>query len=73
VNSKYNELPALTLMSTDVDRVTMSLNLLNEMWARTIEIGLGIWLLWRQLGAVSIAPIVIVLGMYHTLRLYNRI
>jgi hypothetical protein len=50
-------------MNTDVDRVTASLKLLNEIWARLIEIGIGVWLLWRQLGAVSIAPITIVLGI----------
>jgi ATP-binding cassette, subfamily C (CFTR/MRP), member 1 len=68
VNSKYNELAGVTLMNTDVDRVTVSLKLLNEMWARLIEIGLGVWLLWRQLGVVSIAPIVIVIS---TLSLSN--
>jgi ATP-binding cassette subfamily C (CFTR/MRP) protein 1 len=63
INCKYNELVAVTLMSTDVDRVTTSLHLVNEIWARLIEIGLGVWLLWRQLGVVSLAPIIIVLGM----------
>jgi ATP-binding cassette subfamily C (CFTR/MRP) protein 1 len=62
INSKYNELTAVTLMSTDVDRVTVSLHLVNEIWARLIEIGLGVWLLWRQLGVVSLAPIFIVIG-----------
>jgi hypothetical protein len=57
---KYDELAALTLVSTDLDRLTIRLQSLNEMWARTIEIAIGIWLLERQLGWVCMAPVLIV-------------
>jgi len=56
----YDESAALTLMSTDIDRLASSLDSLNEIWARIIEMSIGIWLLERQLGWVCIAPIVIV-------------
>jgi ATP-binding cassette, subfamily C (CFTR/MRP), member 1 len=57
----YNELAPVTLMSTDVDRMTMSLTRVMELWAQFIEVSLGIWLLWRQVGAVAVAPLVITL------------
>lgn len=58
----YDENKALTLMSTDVDRMVMSLQSLCEIWARVIEMVIGIWLLGRQLGWICVAPIVTVLG-----------
>ncbi|KAJ9298207.1 hypothetical protein DTO271G3_3812 [Paecilomyces variotii] len=57
----YDESASVTLMSTDVDIIAQSLQQLNEAWARLIEIGIGIWLLEKQLGAVCVAPIVVVL------------
>ncbi|KAJ9315863.1 hypothetical protein DTO271D3_3841 [Paecilomyces variotii] len=57
----YDESASVTLMSTDVDIIAQSLQQVNEAWARLIEIGIGIWLLERQLGAVCVAPIVVVL------------
>jgi ATP-binding cassette subfamily C (CFTR/MRP) protein 1 len=59
----YDESAALTLMSTDIDRLATSLDSLNEIWARMIEMSIGIWLLERQLGWVCVASIVIVLIM----------
>ena len=52
---------ALTLMSTDVERVRRGLMNLHEFWANTIEVALASWLLQRQLGVAFIAPISIVL------------
>ena len=62
LGADQDELAAVTLMSTDIDRLTMSLSSLNEMWAQTVEIALGIWLLERQLGWVCVAPITIVVA-----------
>ncbi|KAF4624451.1 hypothetical protein G7Y89_g13720 [Cudoniella acicularis] len=56
----YDESAALTLMSTDINRLAVSLDSLNEIWARIVEMSIGIWLLERQLGWVCVAPIVIV-------------
>ena len=56
----YDESAALTLMSTDIDRIASSLDSLNEVWARIIEMSIGIWLLERELGWICVAPIVIV-------------
>ncbi|OQE00437.1 hypothetical protein PENVUL_c052G02467 [Penicillium vulpinum] len=51
----------VTLMTTDVDRIIASLITLNEFWARTIEVGIGIALLALQLGWVCLMPLIIVL------------
>ncbi|KAF4629796.1 hypothetical protein G7Y89_g8347 [Cudoniella acicularis] len=52
---------ALTLMSTDVERIRLGFLNLHEFWANAIESGLATWLLQRQLGAAFAAPLVIVL------------
>src|ERR1700712_1862308 len=57
----YKELAAVTLMSTDIDRMAMSLTRVSDLWAQALEVGLGVYLLCRQLGAIAIAPIIITL------------
>jgi ATP-binding cassette subfamily C (CFTR/MRP) protein 1 len=52
----------VTLMTTDVDRIIASLITLNEFWARTIEVGIGIALLALHLGWVCLMPLIIVLS-----------
>lgn len=59
----YDESGALTLMSTDVDRIILCIIDLNECWARTIEVIVGITLLALQLGWVCIIPLVVVVSM----------
>lgn len=58
-SADYDEMKALTLMSTDVDRIVMALPLITEVWANCLQVGIGIGLLWRQIGAVAIAPIIV--------------
>ncbi|KAJ6142459.1 hypothetical protein N7471_001912 [Penicillium samsonianum] len=57
MRDSYDESAALTLMSTDIDRVTVGLQNLHEVWARIVEIAIGMWLLVEQLGAVAVVPI----------------
>jgi ATP-binding cassette subfamily C (CFTR/MRP) protein 1 len=59
----FDEVAAVTLMSTDVDRIALSQQVIHEVWARIIEVAIGVWLLERQLGAACIVPILIVAGM----------
>jgi len=59
----FDESAAITLMSTDIDRITISMQSIHEIWARFIEVSIGIWLLERELGAVCVAPILLVAGM----------
>lgn len=57
----YDESAAVTLMSTDVDQIAFCLEELNECWSRLIEIAIGLPLLTRQLGWVSIIPLFVVI------------
>lgn len=52
---------AVTLMSTDVDRICQSLVLLHDLWARPLELAVGIGLLARQIGWVCVMPVAVVL------------
>ncbi|KAI0011479.1 ATPase-like protein [Xylariaceae sp. FL0662B] len=52
---------ALTLMSTDIERIRLGILNLHEFWANSIEVGLASWLLYRQVGAAFAAPLVVVL------------
>lgn len=51
----------LTLTSTDIDRITTSMRRVNEIWANFIEVAIGIGLLARQTGWVSILPVVLLI------------
>lgn len=50
---------AITLMSTDIERIELGLRFFHELWANIVQIGLATWLLQRQLGLPCIAPIII--------------
>ena len=52
---------ALTLMSTDIERIRLGFLNLHEFWANTIEVGLASWLLQRQIGTPFVAPLFVVL------------
>ncbi|KAJ5611489.1 multidrug resistance-associated protein [Penicillium herquei] len=52
---------AITLMTTDIDRIINCLVILNEFWARSIEVAIGTTLLALRLGWVCLVPIVIVI------------
>lgn len=52
---------AITLMSTDVERIRSGLLTINEYWANIIQVALASWLLERELGAAFVAPLVVIL------------
>jgi ATP-binding cassette, subfamily C (CFTR/MRP), member 1 len=56
------ESSALTLMSTDVERIAETWNFVNELWANLIQALIAIWLLEQQLGVACIYPVLISLG-----------
>jgi ATP-binding cassette, subfamily C (CFTR/MRP), member 1 len=62
----YDEAAAVTHMSTDVDRISLSMESMPETWARLIEVAIGVWLLSIQLGAVSVVPIIVVVSKFIT-------
>jgi len=53
---------SLTLVSTDVERVARGALNLHEFWASTFELGLGLWLLQRQLGMAFLASVITVVA-----------
>ncbi|KAH7014328.1 putative ABC multidrug transporter [Microdochium trichocladiopsis] len=55
---------ALTLMSTDLERIDLGLRLLHDVWASLLQSGLAAWMLYRQLGLVFITPIGIVTACF---------
>ena len=65
---------AVTLMSTDIERIVQGLMIFHELWANFIQIGLGTWLLQRELGLACLAPVVIaVCTRTHSNLLHYRI
>jgi ATP-binding cassette subfamily C (CFTR/MRP) protein 1 len=56
-----NEMAAVTLMSTDIDRTVDGLTRLTDIWANLAEMAIGLWLLWRQLGTIFFAPLLVIL------------
>jgi ATP-binding cassette subfamily C (CFTR/MRP) protein 1 len=58
----FDDSATLTLMSTDVTVLTSSVQNFCDIWARVIEMSIGIWLLQMQLGWVCVAPLVVVAG-----------
>ena len=51
---------ALTLMSTDVERVIRGCLNIHEFWANLIQAGLACWLLSLQIGVAFVAPLIVV-------------
>ncbi|KAH8694908.1 ABC transporter [Talaromyces proteolyticus] len=60
--SDVQESSALTLMSTDVERIAETWNFVNELWASLIQALIAVWLLERQLGVVCVYPVLISLA-----------
>jgi ABC-type multidrug transport system fused ATPase/permease subunit len=51
---------ALTLMSTDMDRINMGLRSIHDVWASLVQVALASWMLYLQLGKAFVAPIALV-------------
>ncbi|KAI0142611.1 ABC transporter type 1, transmembrane domain-containing protein [Hypoxylon sp. NC0597] len=58
--SAADDSAALTLMSADVERIIRGCVNIHEFWANAIEVGLACWLLSLQIGAASVAPVIVV-------------
>ncbi|MCJ1311899.1 hypothetical protein MMC25_005572 [Agyrium rufum] len=58
----YDESAAVTLMSTDIDRIATSIRSADDVWAGIIQVSLGMYLLARQLGWVCVMPVLVILA-----------
>lgn len=47
----------ITLMSADIERIYTGLRFLHDSWASLLQIPLALYLLWRELGVASMAPL----------------
>jgi hypothetical protein len=54
-----SELSAVTIMSNDIGVIVANTGEIFNIPAHFVETTVGIWLLWRQLGLVSLAPILL--------------
>jgi ATP-binding cassette subfamily C (CFTR/MRP) protein 1 len=54
-----SELTAVTIMSNDIDIILGNTSDIFDIPAYLVETIVGLWLLWRQLGLVSLAPIIL--------------
>lgn len=57
--TSVDESAALTLMSTDVERIGLGLEDIHGIWAAMIEIAVGVFLLQRQIGLASLGPAIL--------------
>ncbi|KAL2858516.1 hypothetical protein BJY01DRAFT_530 [Aspergillus pseudoustus] len=48
---------SLTLVNTDLEMIGQGIRLLHEVWISSLEIGIAIWLLARQIGLASLVPV----------------
>ncbi|KUI69854.1 Multidrug resistance-associated protein 1 [Cytospora mali] len=51
---------AITLMSTDVEKIRQGMLMMHEFWANTIEAAIASFLLYRYLGIAFVAPILVI-------------
>jgi uncharacterized protein (DUF4213/DUF364 family) len=58
----FDNAAALTLMSTDVDRIASSLQTVHEIWANVIELSIAIYLLQRQVGVATVVTVGLVIS-----------
>jgi ATP-binding cassette subfamily C (CFTR/MRP) protein 1 len=63
-SANAKDVAAVTLMSTDVDRIIAGIEMLDVIWATPIEVVLAIFMLGRQLGWACLSPLLISVSMY---------
>ncbi|KAL6817639.1 P-loop containing nucleoside triphosphate hydrolase protein [Trichoderma camerunense] len=52
---------ALTLMSTDIERIRMGFRQLHDIWASVLQVALSAWMLYSRVDVVFVAPIGVVI------------
>ncbi|KFY10231.1 hypothetical protein V491_07753 [Pseudogymnoascus sp. VKM F-3775] len=69
----FDNAAALTLMSTDVDRIASSLQTVHEIWANVIELSIAIYLLQRQVGVATVVTVgLVIMGTLISTQLSKR-
>ncbi|TVY47392.1 ABC transporter [Lachnellula occidentalis] len=52
----FDDAAAVTLMSSDTERIIFALRMMHEVWANVLEAGLATWLLYTEVGLAFMAP-----------------
>ncbi|KAF2418454.1 P-loop containing nucleoside triphosphate hydrolase protein [Tothia fuscella] len=60
-STAYEDGQALNLMSTDVEKISATLEMIHETWAKLVEVMIGIILLAREIGSVWPTPLIMIL------------
>lgn len=60
-DGEFDHSAAVTLMSNDADQIMFTADLIHEIWSQTLELGIGMFLLARELGWTCVVPLLIVL------------
>uniref|UniRef100_A0A8H7KBA5 ABC transporter domain-containing protein n=1 Tax=Bionectria ochroleuca TaxID=29856 RepID=A0A8H7KBA5_BIOOC len=61
---------AVTVMSADIERITIGLKNIHDLWANVIQVALAAWLLERQTGVAIILPLLVAASCgYGTLKI----
>ncbi|KAH8693924.1 ABC transporter [Talaromyces proteolyticus] len=50
---------AMTVMSTDIERIAAGFRYIHDTWGSLVEMALSLWLLYGQLSTAGIAPIIV--------------
>lgn len=56
------EYAPVTLMSADIEKIAFGMRYMHEAWGNIVEIGLALWLLYRELNYGGLSPILIAVG-----------
>ena len=62
--SAVDEASSVTLMSSDIERITTSLAFMHETWAALIEIAIAVYILQQSLGYACLAPLTVAISMF---------
>jgi len=57
---------ALTLASTDSETIIQGIVQLHNVWGGLVEIGVGIYLIYREIGAACAMPVALAFCMAHS-------
>lgn len=68
---KDAESSVLTLIISDVQRITGTLVFFHDIWITPIETAIGTWLLWQQIGPSSLTVLAIALGIEPVIRFHE--
>jgi ATP-binding cassette, subfamily C (CFTR/MRP), member 1 len=64
-HSAARDAEAITLMSADIEGIEVGVEVIHETWASIIELGIGLYLLQRQIGAACFFVVIPMISKQH--------